>query len=199
MNYSTMKPFAFSAAMSASFAGPDTMSVLLTVYQTHFQDCGKGRFIQTQNYVERVFFMSVKLLAVKCPECGAYLDVEENRRQLYCSFCGAKVIISNDNEYIYRKVDEARIVEAEVKERIRLKELEVEATKRAQYEPLRKVLTCLWIASIIIVAGICLYLAFFSDDALGGLSAFNCLFWIGGPVVGGGAYMLFKVLPEKYK
>lgn len=143
--------------------------------------------------------MSVKLLAVKCPECGAYLDVEEDRRQLYCSFCGAKVIISNDNEYIYRKVDEARIVEAEVKERIRLKELEVEAAKRAQYEPLRKVLTCLWIASIIIVAGICLYLAFFSDDALGGLSAFNCLFWIGGPVVGSGAYLLFKVLPEKYK
>ena len=143
--------------------------------------------------------MSIKLLVVKCPECGAHLDVEEGRRQLFCSYCGAKVIISNENEYIYREVDEARIIEAEAKERIRLKELEIEAAKRAQHEPLRKVLTCLWIASIIIIAGICIYLAFFSGDALGGLSAFNVMAWIGGPVVGGGAHLLFKVFPEKFK
>ena len=31
MNYSMMNPFALSAAMSASFAGPDTVPVLLTV------------------------------------------------------------------------------------------------------------------------------------------------------------------------
>ena len=31
LNYSTINPFAFSAAMSASFAGPDTVPVLLTV------------------------------------------------------------------------------------------------------------------------------------------------------------------------
>ena len=143
--------------------------------------------------------MSIKLFVVKCPECGAHLDVEEGRRQLFCSYCGAKVIISNENEYIYREVDEARIVEAEVNERIRLKELEIEAAKRAQHEPLRKVLTYLWIASIIIVAGICLYLAFFSGDSFGGIYAFDCLMFVGGPVVGGGAYLLFKVFPEKFK
>lgn len=143
--------------------------------------------------------MGVKMLAVKCPECGALLDVEEDRRQLFCSFCGAKVIITNDNEYIYRKVDEARIVEAKANERIRMKELEAEEAKRAQYEPIRKVLTCLWIASIIIIAGICLYLAFFNDSILGYMNAFNFLMWIGGPVVGGGAYLLFKVFPEKLK
>jgi len=154
---------------------------------------------QTQNDGRKGVLMGIELIAVKCPECGAYLDIEEGRRQLFCSYCGAKVIISNDNEYIYRKVDEARIVEAGVKERIRLKELEVEAEKDAGYEPLRRVLTCMWIASIIIIAGICLYLAFFSDDSLGALSAFACLMWIGGPVVGGGAYLLFKVFPEKFK
>ena len=31
LNYSTMNPFALSAAMRASFAGPDTVPVLLTV------------------------------------------------------------------------------------------------------------------------------------------------------------------------
>lgn len=150
-------------------------------------------------YFEGMDNMSTKLLAVKCPECGSTLDVEEGRKQLFCSFCGSKVIITNDNEYIIRKVDEARIVEAESKERIRRLELELEAARRAQHEPLRKILTCLWIASIILIAGICLYLAFFSDDSLGGLSAFNCLFYVGGPVVGGGAYLLFKVLPDKFK
>ena len=31
MNYSMMNPFAFSAAMSASFAGPDSVPILLMV------------------------------------------------------------------------------------------------------------------------------------------------------------------------
>jgi len=34
--------------------------------------------------------MSVELISVKCPECGASLDIEEGRRQMFCSYCGAK-------------------------------------------------------------------------------------------------------------
>ena len=45
--------------------------------------------------------MAIKMVSVRCPDCGAALDVEEGRTQLFCSYCGAKVIIHNDNEYIY--------------------------------------------------------------------------------------------------
>lgn len=139
--------------------------------------------------------MGVRLLAVKCPECGAKLDIEEGRKQLFCSFCGAKVLATNDNEYIYRKVDEARIKEAEIRETIRLKELEMEDSKLKQHESLRKMLTYLWVASIIIIGAICIY-EWASTDVM---SALFVLLYAGGPIVGGGAYLLFKVIPEKLK
>lgn len=70
--------------------------------------------------------MAIKFVSVKCPECGATLDVEEGRKQLFCSYCGTKVMIDNDNEYIYRHIDEAGIKQAEADKLIRLKELELE-------------------------------------------------------------------------
>lgn len=41
--------------------------------------------------------MGIKLITVKCPECGASLDIEEGRKQLFCSYCGSKILIQNDN------------------------------------------------------------------------------------------------------
>ena len=142
--------------------------------------------------------MSIKYIAVKCPECGAMLDVEEGRTQLFCSFCGTKLIVSNSNEHIYRKIDEARIKEAEAEQVIRMRELQLEEAKQKQYDSLRRLLTYLWVGSIFAVIALCIYV-WATDESLGGLSAFNCFFYVGGPVVGGGAYLLFKVLPEKFK
>ena len=53
--------------------------------------------------------MAIKFTSVKCPECGATLPIEEGREQIFCSYCGSKIIMTNENEYIYRKVDEAEI------------------------------------------------------------------------------------------
>ena len=65
--------------------------------------------------------MDVKLVSVKCPECGATLDIEEDRRQAFCTYCGAKVILQNENEHIYRHIDEAEVKQAETERIIRLK------------------------------------------------------------------------------
>ena len=43
--------------------------------------------------------MAVKLIYVKCPECGAALDIEEDRKEAFCSYCGTKVLLYNENEY----------------------------------------------------------------------------------------------------
>ena len=144
-----------------------------------------------------IYSMSIKFIAVKCPECGATLDVEQGRTQLFCSFCGAKVIVSNTNERVYRKIDEARIKEAETEQAIRMRELQLEEAKQKQYDSLRRLLTYLWVGSIFVVIALCIYV--WATDSLGGLAALSCLFYVGGPVVGGGAYLLFKVLPEKFK
>lgn len=69
----------------------------------------------------------MKIISLKCPECGADIDIEEGHRQCFCKYCGTKILIDDGNStYTYRKVDEARIKEAEVEKAIRLKELELE-------------------------------------------------------------------------
>ncbi len=70
--------------------------------------------------------MAIQFVSVKCPECGADLSVEDGREQIFCSYCGAKVMITNDNEHIYRTIDEAGIKQAETERMIRLRELELE-------------------------------------------------------------------------
>lgn len=73
--------------------------------------------------------MSVKLIKLKCPDCGANLELEADREQAFCSYCGAKILLHNENEYIHRTIDEAEIEKAKATKEVRLKELEVEKTK----------------------------------------------------------------------
>ena len=70
--------------------------------------------------------MAIQFIAVKCPECNADLSIEEGRKFAFCTYCGTKVMINNENEHIYRTIDEAGIKQAETERIIRLKELEME-------------------------------------------------------------------------
>lgn len=90
--------------------------------------------------------MATKLITVKCPECGASLQIEKGRRIAYCTYCGAKVIIDNENEHIYRKIDEAEIKRAEADEKIRMREMDLEEKESATYKMLLKA----WIISLAI-------------------------------------------------
>ena len=78
--------------------------------------------------------MAYKLISVKCPDCGQTLSIEENRTQAFCTYCGAKVLISNENEYVFRQVDEAGIQKAETERLIKLKELELQEQREARAE-----------------------------------------------------------------
>ena len=69
--------------------------------------------------------MTIKLNAIKCPNCNANIQVEEGRDKFFCSYCGAQIVVTNENEHIYRCVDEARIVESKNEKDIKLKELEI--------------------------------------------------------------------------
>lgn len=69
--------------------------------------------------------MAIKVNNIKCPACGADLTVEEGRTQCFCSYCGTKVIITNENEYVYRNIDEAKVKQAETDRIIKLKKLEL--------------------------------------------------------------------------
>ena len=56
-----------------------------------------------------------KIISLKCPECGATLDVEEGKKFYFCNYCGSKILIDDGNtNNTNRIVDEARIREAEI-------------------------------------------------------------------------------------
>lgn len=70
--------------------------------------------------------MAVKFTSVKCPECGANLPIEEGREKIFCSYCGTPIIMTDENEYTYRHIDEAEVKRAETEQLVHLKELEME-------------------------------------------------------------------------
>ena len=82
--------------------------------------------------------MSVKLIAVKCPECGATLNIEEDRTQAFCTYCGTKVLVHNENEHIYRSIDEAGIARAKTERIVKEKQMEFAERRWIAQENRRK-------------------------------------------------------------
>lgn len=96
--------------------------------------------------------MAISFVSVKCPECNANLSIEEGRDSFFCTYCGAKVIINNENEHIIRNIDEARIKEAETDRMVKLRELELEKERLKS----NRFYKAIWISIVILllVAGI---------------------------------------------
>lgn len=94
--------------------------------------------------------MSIELKSVKCPDCGASLPIEEGRTQIFCSYCGSKIIITNENEHIYRHVDDAEVKRAEADNQIRLKELELEEKENDRNRKSKRVAYIISLISLVV-------------------------------------------------
>lgn len=143
--------------------------------------------------------MAVTFTSVKCPECGADLPIEEGRSSVFCSYCGARVLVTNENEftynYNYRHIDEAGIKKAETDRMVRLRELDL--TEKTDSN--RKLLTNIWlvVSLILIVIAVILMLSKGNDSMPGWAGGFLFLCYACFPIIGGGAFLVFKVIPEK--
>lgn len=84
-----------------------------------------------------------------CPQCNATLSVEEDREMLFCSYCGHKILLSDENKHTIHYIDDADIKRAETERIIQLKELEMEEKKRAN----KKIAVIIWLV-ITIVLGV---------------------------------------------
>lgn len=140
--------------------------------------------------------MTVKLIAVKCPECNADLSVEEGRLFAFCTYCGIKVMIHNENEYIYRHVDEAALKKVESDHIVHMRELDRREKTEGRLDGLKLVLTVIWLILSLIILVICI-VKWAAGGEAGWINGFLMLFYLGGPVIGGGAYLIFKLIPEK--
>ena len=101
--------------------------------------------------------MAIQFVTIRCPECGADLQIEDGREYAFCTYCGAKVIIANDNEHILRTIDEARIREAENTRLLALKELSLEEMENIRNRKLMMLAYSVALSFVIIGALICIF------------------------------------------
>lgn len=147
--------------------------------------------------------MAVKFTSVKCPECGANLPIEEGRERVFCSYCGTPVVITNENEKIIRHIDEAKIKRAETDRVIKYGQFELEKKciereldDAYSVRKLQSVLIKIWIVLVLIIFCICLWFVF-RERGRGFFDAFLFIGYVGAPIVAGGGFLIFKVLPDK--
>jgi hypothetical protein len=74
--------------------------------------------------------MATENSAVKCPSCGASVQLPEGRDKGCCAYCGTLVTAEKTNEKVVRHVDEAKLRHEEAAAAVRLKELEMEEHRR---------------------------------------------------------------------
>ena len=107
--------------------------------------------------------MAYSLMSVKCPDCGKTLSIESDRTQAFCTYCGAKVLISNENEFVFRQVDEAGIQQAETDRMVKLRQLRMDEKEQEG----RKYLIIVWIVITVILAVIGIVGLSSNNDSLG--------------------------------
>lgn len=90
------------------------------------------------------------LINLKCPNCSANLSVEEGREFLFCEYCGAKLILNNENEYIYRHIDDADIKRAETEQLIKLKKLEMDEKRHEENKKITKIMAIITVIGVLI-------------------------------------------------
>jgi hypothetical protein len=93
----------------------------------------------------------MKVVSMHCTNCGATVSIESK----FCAQCGAPIVVDDGtkrSEHIIHHFDEARIREAESKELIRLKELELEIKRENAKSFFKKALL-----AVILVSIICLF------------------------------------------
>ena len=123
----------------------------------------------------------MKIISLKCPECNATLSVEGDRKYCFCQYCGAKILIDDGSTtHTYRKVDEARIREADIQENIRLRELMLEEKKFAAKERMKAIKIKLSIILAVLAIGLIAIESIFPSGAFGvaGLACLSILFLI---------------------
>ena len=77
----------------------------------------------------------MKLIRLNCSNCGAQLELDADRKQAFCTYCGAKLLLDDESIHITNRIiDEARLKEAEV----RLKELEYAHERELREEAIRQ-------------------------------------------------------------
>ena len=59
--------------------------------------------------------MAIKVIPLNCPKCNAEITLDGDRDFGFCSYCGTRIVLQNDNKFVYRKIDDAAIIKEQNK------------------------------------------------------------------------------------
>ena len=141
----------------------------------------------------------MKIIGVHCPYCGGAVkfDVDAGQKSCFCVHCGQQIILDDEvmrTEHVERHIDEARIHEADVNERIRLKELELQVIEQKGKERSKKtklIISLVYIGILLSSIIICLVSCGINgpDDDLGyGAGMFSMVLFLIGIMWGFGMF-----------
>ena len=74
----------------------------------------------------------MSMQSIKCPNCGANIEIDDVRDSFFCSYCGSPIQRDPDNTFTYRTVNVAKIKEIESNERLKEKEWEREKERNKE-------------------------------------------------------------------
>lgn len=118
----------------------------------------------------------------KCPSCDADLSFSEDREFGFCEYCGTKIMLEN-HRVTQRIIDEAKIKEAEVREKeldFEIKKLNIKLEKEQSLKKRKRIVLRTYFVSfsILFIASFILY---FVSESLGCvLGTFTLLFLLYG-------------------
>lgn len=71
----------------------------------------------------------IQMIPLKCPSCGAKMEVSEGKEEYFCSYCGEKILIHDTTRKTVKKIyrDETKIAESENETLVRLEEIRAKA------------------------------------------------------------------------
>lgn len=71
----------------------------------------------------------IQMIPLKCPSCGAKMEVSEGKEKYFCSYCGEKILIHDTTKKTVKKIyrDETKIAESENETLVRLEEIRAKA------------------------------------------------------------------------
>jgi endogenous inhibitor of DNA gyrase (YacG/DUF329 family) len=141
--------------------------------------------------------MAIKMISVKCPECGASMTIEGDRKKAFCTYCGAQIILYNENEYTININNEAEIKRAETDQMVNLRKMDF-AEKAMQATSNRRTIRVI-INLALLAIGILMILVGYGLNALVGENESLEMIGILGtlPILGAG-YMFLDGMGKEY-
>lgn len=137
------------------------------------------------------------LISLQCPKCGSTFVVSKDNDSAFCSHCGYKVLIENDNIHILHFIDDAELVKAKTDQILTLRQIQLLDQERIDSKRRNRHKTIIALTMMIIgIVTICV--GFFLGDKSGSSeSSYYVISYVGIILLLGSAFIALSMVDNK--